>query len=97
MEASQLREQTDQGRRARITEKVLDDAFGYLETECLQKFRESSIHDAEGHMAVKLYLKISADIKDYLKMSIYNGQAARKALIKTLANPEETHAPRNPT
>jgi len=97
VEAAKLRDQSDRGRRCRITEKVLDDAFEYLEEQCIDTFKHSSVHDAEGHLTIRLHMKALDDLKEYLRFSITNGEDARKALIKTLANTEETHAPRKLT
>lgn len=76
-----LMAQTDRGQKAEALLSELDEAFKSLEEQCFEKFRESSIHDKDGHMAVRVYLKVLDDIKDRFQLAMVNGEIARKELV----------------
>lgn len=76
-----LTKQTEKGRTAELLKSELNEAFSALEEQCFEKFKESSIHDNEGHMAVRVYLKVLEDVKDRFELSMVNGNIARKELV----------------
>ena len=76
-----LMEQTDKGQKSETLLHTLKDAFEVLDEQCYEKFRESSVHDHEGHMACALYMKVLDDVKDRFELAVVDGKAARKELI----------------
>lgn len=81
-EKSKLTEQTDRGQRSEIVLQELDGAFTALEADCFDSFKNSDIHDDEGRLACRIYLRILDDVKSRFEYAVQNGEVARKALTE---------------
>lgn len=81
-DSQKLRDQTDRGERASVVLKELEAAFDALEKDCFAAFKNSDVHDDLGRTTCRLYLKVMDDVRTRFMAAVYNGEAARKELMR---------------
>ncbi len=79
---TKLSRQIDSGDVASRTMQALEEAFQHLDDECYRTFSTSDIHDDEGRMVCRLYLRVMDDVRNRFMLAIRNGETARKELLR---------------
>lgn len=79
---TKLTRQIDRGQVAQTILSELEGAFDALEEECFETFRKSEIHDDDGRLACRLYLRVMDDVKGRFTRAVRDGEVARKELIR---------------
>jgi hypothetical protein len=77
-----LTRQVDRGQAAQTVLNELEQAFDALEQDCFDTFRKSEIHDNDGRLSCRLYLRVMDDVKGRFTLAVRKGEAARKELIR---------------
>jgi hypothetical protein len=60
----------------------LQEVCAGLEADVMATFNDADIHDIEGLVACKMYLRVLEDIKSRFDLAIQNGHYASKELIR---------------
>jgi hypothetical protein len=81
-DTTKLMEQTERGRRSAMVLEDLDTAFDALEEQCFDTFKGAPIHDNDGMLACRLYMKVLSDVKDRFELFVTTGEIARKDLAR---------------
>lgn len=81
MNESRKQEQAARGDRCAALRQELEETFADLERECFETFRRSDVHDASGHRACRMYLRVLDDLRDRLTHKIVTGEASKKELL----------------
>lgn len=80
--AERIGQRLDRSHRAETAMSFLEEAMKDLENQCIQKFRDSSLHDAEGHKAAKYYLRVLDDVRGRFASAIRDGKVANHDLVR---------------
>lgn len=80
--ADKLRVIQDRGRRYSIALSVMHDFIESMESQVVESFRHSDVHDHKGHQAQRFYFKVLDDFKERAEYFIRTGEDARKELVR---------------